>query len=958
MDTARPDPLPPVQPTFGALLRQYRLAAGVSQEALAERAGMSVQGLSALENGRRQAPYRHTVTLLARALGLSVAETSALEAAVIHVRAPAPATARVPGLHDQVPSPELTTGGDASPSVRAAPAARTNLAVQLTSFIGREREQAEVRALLDAARLVTLTGTGGAGKTRLALAVAGEVLDQYPEGVWLLELAPLADPALVAQAVVQVLGLREEAGRPVLESLCAYLAARRLLLVLDNCEHLVGACADLVEGLLQACTHLRILATSREGLGVAGERLYRVPPLPAPPLGHLPPPEELGGYAAVSLFVARAQERQVDFVLTAQTARAVALICARLDGLPLAIELAAAWVGSLPVEAIAARLDDRFRLLTAGPRTAVPRQRTLRATLDWSYDLLSEGEQRLLDRLSVFAGGCTLDAVAAVCGGEGIEAEWPGGSDDVASIGEWAVLELLGGLVNKSLVLLEVAGAGEEHGRYRLLETVRQYGWNHLSARAEAAAVRDRHLEWCVALAEVTRRQLYGPEQRRGLDRLEAEHDNLRAALGWAVEREAWELGIRLAGAVSRFWLLRGYISEGLGWLEATLGGGGAASTRAHADALLWAGTLAFRRHDSARALARYEESLAAFRDLGHTQWIAIALGCLGDVAGEQGDHVRALALREENLALWREQGEPLGIAFSLEGLAMAVHGQGDYARAAALLEESLPVVRAQGDGTQIANVLINVGIVALDLGEHGRAVAHLHESLRLSRESGARPQIADGIEMLARVEAARGQSRRAALLGGAAEARREALGVSLYRPEQAGHDRAAQAVLAALGAAAFAAAWAEGRAMTEEQAVAYALEASCAPTSPPRTPASARERQAAQAAIGQRLDAQEDEVRTERAHTMPRHAPSPSVEQPGAVVAPSARRLSRTERQAWALAHLRAVGELSPRTYAGALAVSVDTALIDLRELLAHGLVRPEGTTRDRRYVLRLDEA
>jgi predicted ATPase/transcriptional regulator with XRE-family HTH domain len=470
-----------------ALLRRYRLAAGISQERLAERAGLSVHGLSALENGRRQVPYWHTVTLLARAIRLSDAETATLEAAVVRSRAPLPGTASALRAAEEGTAPVSAGAVDASQE-RTPPPARTNLPVQLTSLIGREREQREVRALLGAARLVTLTGAGGAGKTRLALAVAEAMLSEYPEGIWLVELAPLADPALVVQAVAQVLGLREEPGRPLLGTLLASLKERRLLLVLDNCEHLVMACASLSEGLLRACADLRILATSREALAVPGETTYRVPSLAVPDPEHPPGLKDLAGYAAVRLFVARAQSRRPDFRLGAQNARAVAAICARLDGMPLAIELAAARVGSLPVEAIAARLADRFRLLTGGPRTAVSRQQTLRATLDWSCDLLAEGERRLLARLSVFAGGCTLEAAEAICSGSGVE--------------ERDVLDLLARLVDRSLVLLEEAEPEGEWGRYRLLETVRRYGRERLEAQEDAVAVRRRHAAHYLALAE------------------------------------------------------------------------------------------------------------------------------------------------------------------------------------------------------------------------------------------------------------------------------------------------------------------------------------------------------------------------------------------------------------------------------------------------------------------------
>jgi predicted ATPase/Tfp pilus assembly protein PilF len=742
---------------------------------------------------------------------------------------------------------------------------------------------------------VTLTGAGGAGKTRLALAVAGELLGEYSQGVWLVELASLTDPALVVQAVAQTLALREETGQPLLDTLLAHLKQKKLLLVLDNCEHLVAACAELATALLRVCPHLRMLATSREGLGVAGERLYRVPSLAVPPLDHLPAPEELGQYAAVVLFVARAQERRADFALTAQNARAVAAVCARLDGMPLAIELAAARVGSLPVGAIAARLDDRFRMLTGGPRTAVPRQQTLRATLDWSYDLLSEGEQRLLDRLSVFAGGWTLEAAEAVCAGEGIE--------------DWEVLDLLGGLVDKSLVLLEEGGPDEERGRYRLLETVRQYGWERLGASGEEATrVRDRHLAWCVALVEEAEPELTGPEQVRWFDRLEAEHDNLRAALDWSVGEGSAGQGLQLAGALWRFWQMRGHLSEGRRWLGETLARSHTAAVPANIRACAFnaAGNLAWEQGDPASAMVLHEECLALRRELGDTRSIAGSLNNLGLVANQQGDYGRAMALYEEALVLFRELGDKQGIAVAggnlgraavrqggdlgraaalhkealelcrelgnTEGIAMALgdlgrvvaiqgdleraaalheealgmwralggrsgsasslnllgrvaYQRGEYGRAAALHEDALALFRVLDDKQGIAASLENLGKVARMQGDLGRAAALHEESLLLSREVGSRWLVAISLESLAWVVAARAQAGLAARLSGAVEALREALGVPLPPEQRAGHGQAMQAMRAALGEEAFAATWAEGRAMALHEAIALALE-------------------------------------------------------------------------------------------------------------------------------------
>jgi len=394
------------------------------------------------------------------------------------------------------------------PPLRSLDALPNNLPRQLTSFIGREREMAEVKRLLTTTRLLTLTGSGGCGKTRLALQVAADLVEEFANGVWLVELAALTDPALVPQAVASALGVREEPGRPLLATLSDYLKAKRLLLLLDNCEHLVAACAYLAEALLRACPHLRILATSREALNIAGETVWRVPSLSLPDLLHLPSVEHLTQYEAVRLFIERALISRPDFVLTSQGAPSVAQVCHRLDGIPLAIELAAARVKVLSVEQIAARLDNRFRLLTSGSRTALPRQKTLRAAIDWSYDLLSETERMVLRRLSVFAGGWTLEAAEAICVGEGIE--WH------------EVLDPLMQLVDKSLVMMEEQGGTV---RYRLLETVRQYGRDKLPASGEADVVRGRHRDWYLALAERAEPELLGSNQAVWLERLETEHD-------------------------------------------------------------------------------------------------------------------------------------------------------------------------------------------------------------------------------------------------------------------------------------------------------------------------------------------------------------------------------------------------------------------------------------------------
>jgi predicted ATPase/uncharacterized protein HemY/DNA-binding XRE family transcriptional regulator len=837
---------------FGDLLKRHRGHAGLTQEELAEAARLSVRSLSDLERGISTVPRVTTVQLLADALGLEGAERAAFERAARRQGAPA--------HHAE------------------SDAAATNVPLALTSFIGREREQREMVALLEGTRLVTLTGTGGVGKTRLGLQVAGALLASYPDGVWLVELASLSSPELVPQAVATAMGVREEPGHPLLATLVAYLRPKALLLVLDNCEHLVGACAALATALLQACGGLRVLATSREGLGVAGERLYRVPPLAAPPLEHLPPLEQLDKYPAVALFVTRAQERQVDFVLTGVNAREVVQVCARLDGLPLAIELAAARVAVLAVEQIALRLDDRFALLSGGNRTALPRQQTLRATLEWSYHLLTAAERVLLGRLAVFVGGWTLEAAEAVCA-------WP-------KPAQRAVLERLGGLVHKSLVQMEeVDGAA----RYRLLETVREYGLEQLAAARAEAAVRDRHLAWCMALAEEAEAQLTGSEQGRWLDRLEAEPDNLRAALQWARQTGAIERGLRLAGALWRFWQARGYMSEGRQWLEhltaRSESTGASIAAPVQAKAYAGAGALARMQGDYPCATALCERSLQLRRDSGDSEGIATSLNSMGLVAYQQAAYTQAAAFYEESLALYRDLGDRVGIANVLNNLGMVADAQGSYEQAISCYETSLALFRDLGNRRNCANVLNNLGGVLLGQGAYAGALSLFEESLALfgaledrggkalvlehlgeaatrqgqmqqattyhqqslilARDVGDREIIAWNLQDLAvamirwqhstapdegpspthaaveyTIPTPGGWLQRAVQLFSAAAGLRAALGAPLPPAEQPWYDRLIVDVRRVLGEDAFTSAWASGEALQLDQAIALALEA------------------------------------------------------------------------------------------------------------------------------------
>jgi predicted ATPase/class 3 adenylate cyclase len=693
------------------------------------------------------------------------------------------------------------------PPLKSLDALPNNLPVQLTSFVGREREIAEVKRLLTTTRLLTFTGAGGCGKTRLALQVAADVLEDYPNGVWLVELAPLSDPSLIPQAVAGELGIREQPGQSLLAILSDYLRSKKMIIILDNCEHLISECARLTDAFLHASPSLKILATSREGLGIAGELTYRVPSLSIPDLKNLPSAENLSQYEAVRLFIERAIFSQPTFAVTNRNAPAVAQVCHRLDGIPLAIELAAARVKSLPVEQIAKRLDDRFRLLTGGSRTALPRQQTLRAAIDWSYNLLTEAERVLLRRLSVFAGGWTLPAAEAVCGGEGIEAH--------------DVLDLLTHLVDKSLVAME----GEGEGRYRLLETIRQYARDRLMESEEGADLRGRHLGWFLDLAEKAEPELYSEEQATWFDRLDAELDNIRAALEWSLGGEEAERGLRLAAALWWFWGVRAHGIEGREWLERALAMSSGVPVSARAKALYGAGLGALFQGDYERSVTLAQESLALCRELGDKVGITHSLFILAWYKGYyQGNFEEAVKLYEEVVVLRREIGDKRGIAHSLYALGRFVLGQGDHERAVALGEEGLAMCRELEDKWGIAVSLGILGHVARHQGDYSRATRLVKESLALSRELGFKLGIALCLEELAGSTGAQGQPERAAHLYGAAEALRQVIGSPILPSERADYDRSVAAVRAGLGEEAFAKAWAEGRRMSTEEAIQLAM--------------------------------------------------------------------------------------------------------------------------------------
>ena len=651
----------------------------------------------------------------------------------------------------------------------------------LTSLVGREQEIAEVRACLQAARLVTLTGTGGVGKTRLAIEVGQQIAAEYAEGVRFVDLAPLTDSELVVQVVASTLGLREEAGRPLQETLAGYLRSRHLLLILDSCEHLIQACAQLADRLLQNCPHLRILATSRQALGLIGEVSFRVPSLALPPSNarrnaphQYDSPEGEDGvqsfvmrYEALRLFADRARQALPTFHIDARNVEAIGRICHQLDGIPLALELAAARVKAMPVEQIATRLDDRFRLMTGSNRTALPRQQTLHGLFDWSYNLLSEPEQALLRRLSVFAGGWTLEAAEQVTGyreqetgerQEGAaresgakqaeESNFPG-TCNPSPVTSHEVLDLLTSLVEKSLVIYDYQG----EARYRLLETVGRYAGEKLTESGEETEMRKRHRDYFLHLAEEAEPNLQGPDQAEWLRRLEREHDNLRTALALeAADEESWERGMRLAGALWKFWETRGYLSEGRAHLKRVLSPPGEpghagvvpiARTGARAKALYGAAGLAYRQGDYDTARALFERSLTTRRKLGDMHGTANTLISLGVVALQQGDYIAARSLQAQSLSIQRELGDKQGIANALNNLGLVLYSLGDYATAQAHYEECLAIKRELGDRLGIANALDNLGNVAYEQGNYETARSLYDESLDIEKALDHRRGIA-----------------------------------------------------------------------------------------------------------------------------------------------------------------------------------------------------------------------
>lgn len=707
--------------SFGDRLRRHREAAGFSQEQLAERAGLSPNAVGALERGERKRPYPDTVRRLAEALGLDDEVRATWTAALRPPAVPGPAGQALHG-----PRPELP--GEPTP------------------IIGRDDDLDALTGLLAGARVLTLVGPGGVGKTRLALSLARRVEDQYADGVAWVELAPVTDHTLVLSSIARALGLHEAGGADMASTLRSWLRDRDVLLVLDNTEHLLGAVPDLAQ-LLLACPGLRLLATSRAPLRLRGEQEVHLPPLQVPPSEVVPGDRGAAAFPAVRLFLSCAQQKDPGFALDGQEP-AVAAICRRLDGLPLALELVAARTRTLAPAEILARLDDPLSLLVGGSRDAPARQQTMRAAISWSEELLSPPEQAMLRRLSVFTGGWTLRAAEAVCGGE---------------LQEAGALDLLDVLVEQSLVSVQVAPRGT---RYTMLEPVRQYARERLVAAGEADAVQLRHAQHFLALAERAAQGLEGQaDQAAWVGQLDEELDNLRGAMAWcehASGAEAAETIARLTAALWRYWEMRWYVEEGRRWLAAALTRSELVAPALRAKALNAAGNLARDQGQHDQATAHHEQALAIRRALGDTRGVAASLNNLGVVARDRGDAETTLRLCREACALFRQVGDHHGAAIALISLGNAATRQGDLARARSYYEESLARFRPAEDHWHTAWVLIYLAEVMVFDGDPGAALPLAEEALRIHREAGDPWGVGSGLGVLGRIDEARGD------LGGA----------------------------------------------------------------------------------------------------------------------------------------------------------------------------------------------
>jgi predicted ATPase/DNA-binding winged helix-turn-helix (wHTH) protein len=682
---------------------------------------------------------------------------------------------------------------------------RNNLPAPLTSFIGRSAAIEETRRLLAANRLLTLVGIGGAGKTRLAINVGAELRDDFDDGVWLVELAGLSDPALVPQAVASVIDAPEHHDRSILDSVMAFLRAKSLLLILDNCEHLLDACTELARLALAMSTSVRILATSRESLGIDGETVFRVPPLTMPKADGAHSAQALLAFEAPRLFLERAMRVQHAFQATDLNASDIARICRRLDGLPLAIELAAAQVKVLSISQICQRLDDQISLLDGHNRAT--RHQTLQAVVDWSYQLLTESERALLHRVSVFAGGWTLEAAETI---------GPG-----ATIDKPAVLDVMARLVDKSLVIAETQGS---EARYRLLETVRHYAQRKLAEAQELDATQNAHLQYFLVLAEKAEVLFRGAGVVEWAERIAIENDNMRTALRWSLGGGDVGAGLRLAGAMAFFWRMRGHINEGSRWLADLLSKAPEGVYFARAKAYSGAGLLAWWKGATREATELIERALSIFHELGDTWWIARSLQGLAFHSFALSEYDRAATLAEEALTLANQLNDEYITGYSLALRAILAERAGDDARAAGWFDKCIAVRRKIHHKFGIASAQRGLGRLALRQGDYDKAVRCFRESLILAHECGDVSNAAPSVEGLAALAVAQGEHQRAGLLLGAAEGLRETIKVPPLSWERGSYQSSLQTLAVVVDDDRLNSWRAEGRAMTIEQVVAFCL--------------------------------------------------------------------------------------------------------------------------------------
>jgi predicted ATPase/transcriptional regulator with XRE-family HTH domain len=786
----RPAPL-----GFGSLLKRLRAAAGLTQEELAERAGVSARLISNLERGTNHRPRRASIDALAEGLGL--------------------------GDFDRGRFMALARGRYGTPSMTAiaAPAERPDLPATADRLIGRDADVISISELLTngAVRLATLTGPGGVGKTRLALAVARNVSCAFPEGTRFVELAPVRDPELVVQAIAYRVGIRPSRGIIDRDTLVAALQQQRLLLVLDNFEHLAAATRE-VAYLLERCPDLSILATSRSMLRIRGEHVFRVYPLELPQRRDSSSLEELGRIAAVDLFTNRAAAILPGFSLTDDNAAAVAEITIRLDGLPLAIELAAARLNVLSPDSLLARLERRLPLLTGGAQDLPARLQALRATIDWSYELLESDDQELFRTLAVFAGGFTLEAAEAVwCGTSEPAADGRAGVPDAPS--EHPVLDGLTSLVEKSL--LHVTRKADLEPRFGMLETIREYGLAKLTEHGELTRTKDKQLAWCVALAQQAGPHLMGPEQAFWLARLDGEQGNLRVALTTALEGQNAESAAAICGSIFEYWEVRSRFDEGRRWLDRVMSMDGQISPSVRAKALLGRGVLAFKQGDYDGAVV-LNEALSLFRAQQDISGVAYAIASMGRVSMARRDYASAKAKYEEALELFQSLGDEFWAGRMLHNLGLTAYDEGDFQLALTLSERALTLARSGGGADSIAVSLNNLALFAIVCGDFDRAVPLQREALQLWLSIGKTEGIAHCLENLALVAVPRQRSVLAARLFGAAETVRARIGAPGRLNDHQLNQRHIDEIRREIGDAALAREWQTGRAMSMEEAVVF----------------------------------------------------------------------------------------------------------------------------------------